>query len=398
MRRAVITATGMVGPKALDSASFWQRVKSGQSAIDLLTRTDTRETGCWIGGEVPDFSLDFMDSDLKPRRLARHTILLLKASLQVKPFLPSSFGIRIGISTSDSTLISQSTALRIHRGVGSVSSTAVVQTPPNAAVGILTQSLEATEESHTVSTACAAGLDAIGLAARDIIHGRSDCLIAGGADSPLGLCPMAEFVKSGLTSLRNEFPSRASRPFDTFADSGVLSEAAALCLVEDFEAARERGASIGAEIIGYSSFLDPDRSRPGSGYEECMCRALFSAGLEPIDIDYVSAWGPGHPVLDRAEAEAIRSVFGPYADDIPVTSIKGVLGNPLAAAGPAQVIAAIAGLAEQVIPFTANLDLPHADRPLNYVTGKPLTFPHETVLLNAHGVGGTNVCLILKHL
>jgi len=398
MKRAVITAQGLVAAKALNTDVFWQMVKRGQSAIAPFSRFDPKETGCTFGGEVPPFSYDFIPQDMKPKRMARHTVLLLKAAEQLRQSLPLSrpFGIRVGLATSDSTMIAQSGIQRVTKGVASVGPTSATQSPPHAAVGTLSTILKPQGEVHTVTTACAAGLDAIGLAARDIMDGRAECVLAGGADSPLGVTPLLEFVKSGLASTRNHCPARASRPFDIFADSGVIGEAAALVLVEEMESALKRGARILGEIVGYGNRPDPLPTVPGSGYASCMASALESAGLDRCDIDYISAWGPGHPVIDVAELRAIEEVFGSWADDLPVSSIKGVIGNPLSAAGPAQVIAALQGLAEQVLPPTANLEIPVDGFRLRFIRDEFEDYDHATVLINAHGLGGANSSLIVK--
>jgi len=251
-------------------------------------------------------------------------------------------------------------------------------------------------EVQTVSTACAAGMDAVGLAARDIVRGTANLVIAGGADAPLGPSPLAEFVRCGLASRRRRFPQKSSRPFDAFADSGVLSEAAGLLFVEEAASALGAGRQPLCEIIGYANFNDPDSSVPGSGYEESMTRSLDASGVEVDEIDAVFAWGPGHPVLDRAEANALLKVFGPCLVDLPVTSIKGVIGNPLAGAGPLQVMAAALSLVEGIIPPTANHEVPLSGISLDIVTGEPLRSKPELILLNAHGVGGSNCSLILK--
>ena len=398
MNRPVITATSIVAPGAFDTEAFWSLVKEGKSAIRKLTRFDASAVGCSIGGEVDSFDLGFIPIEMKPKRLARHTHLVLKAALPLREYVPADgdFGVHIGIATSDAMMIARSGFKRATKGFDGANGNIVSQSPPHAAVGSVAQFLGARGEVHTSSTACAAGLDAIGLAARDIVNGITRCVVAGGADSPVDVSPLTEFVKSGLASLRNDHPSQASRPFDVFADSGVLSDAASLVIVEELDHALERKMPILGEIIGYASNCDLDRTRPGSGYASCMRDALDSAGLNPDEIDYISAWGPGHPVLDRSEADAIEEVFGDYAEDLPISSIKGVLGNPLAAAGPIQVIVALCGMRESLIPHTTNLEIPLGGSQLNFVMAEPLYCDHATVLINAHGIGGANVCLILK--
>ena len=398
MNRAVITATSLVAPQAFDPKTFWSLVKSGTSAITRLERFDTTSVGCTIGGEVGPFDLGFIPMEMKPKRLARHTQLLLKAAMPLREWMPDDgdFGINSGVATSDAMMIAQSGFQRAVKGFNGANGNIVSQSPPHAAVGSVAQLLGARGEVHTASTACAAGLDAIGLAARDIANGIARCTVAGGGDSPLDISPLTEFVKSGLASLRNGYPSQASRPFDAFADSGVLSDAAGLVIVEELGHALGRGVPILGEIVGYAVNCDLDRTKPGCGYASCMREALDSAGLIPEEVDYISAWGPGHPVLDRAENDAIEEVFGDYAEDVPISSIKGVLGNPLAAAGPIQVITTLFGLQEKLIPHTTNLEVPLGGSRLNFVIGSPLQYEHSVVLINAHGIGGANVCLILQ--
>lgn len=397
MNRAVITATSLVAPQGLDEESFWSSVVAGKSAIGTLKRFDASASGCFIGGEVPDFDTRFIPAEMKPKRMARHTLLLLKAASRLKD-LPKDgeFGINIGIATSDAMMLAQSGFQRALKGAQAANANIVSQSPPHAATGTVAQFLGARGEVHTTSTACAAGLDAIGMAARDIANGISKCVVAGGADCPLEVTPLTEFFKSGLASTRNDEPAYASRPFDAFADSGVLSDAAGLVVLEDLESAIARGVSILGEVIGYGSNCDQDRSKPGCGYASCMRNALESAGLLPEEIDYVSAWGPGHPVLDRAEAEAIKEVFGSYAREVPVSSVKGVLGNPLSAAGPAQVTAVLSGFRDNCIPHTTNLEAPLAGIKLNFVMNYPLHYSYSNVLLNAHGIGGANISLIIS--
>ena len=397
-RRAVITLAGIVGPMALDVHQFWEMVREGRSAIRKISRFDSSATGCDIGGEVPDFSLNFIPAHFKSKRQSRHTHLLLKAAEQLQNAIPKdgAFSIRVGLATSDISMIAESGVRRARSGFENVCPMVISQSPPHAAVGVLSMYLGCRGEVQTVSTACAAGMDAIGLAARDVIGGVADFVVAGGVDGPVGPSPLAEFVRSGLASRRSRFPERSSRPFDTFADTGVLSEAAGLLIIEEAASAQVSGRLPLCEIIGYANFSDPDPGCPGGGYVESMIRALDSAEVEDDEIDAIFAWGPGHPVLDRAEADALDEVFGKRLPEIPVTSIKGVIGNPLAGAGPLQVAAAAFSLAEGIVPPTANHEVPIPGINLDIVTGEPLLSRPRLVLLNAHGVGGANCSLVLK--
>jgi 3-oxoacyl-[acyl-carrier-protein] synthase II len=398
-RCAVITAMGVAAPGALEPDSFWKMVRNGETAIGRITRIDTSESGCSFGGEVPPFDLSLLSAEMRPRRLARHTQLVLWAGHQLKPQvdrLSTSPCIRLGVATSCASMISESGISRSQKGARAASRYMVTQCPPHAASGALAQYLGTSANVVTVSTGCAAGLDAIGLAARDIISGATDCVVAGGADCAIGLSPLTEFVNSGLSSMRNSCPEKASRPFDVFADSGVCAEGACLFLIEEKTSALARGATILAEVAGYGSRLDHERSVPGSGWPACMREALDDAGWTPTMVDSVSAWGPGHPIIDRIEARALTEVLGRHAPHIPVYSIKGIVGNPMAAAGPLQVAACIFSFRDGVVPPTANLEVPLPEVALDFVRGRARRCFPETALLNAHGVGGANATLLLR--
>ena len=398
-RVAVITAMGLAAPGALDPESFWRMVRNGRTAIGRIKRVDTSESGCSFGGEVPQFDLGFLPPELKPKRLARHTQLVLWAARQIKrdvERLPKSPSIRLGLATSCLSMISESGVNRGLKGAPAASRYMIPQCPPHAASGALARYLDTSANVLTVSTACAAGLDAIGLGARDVVSGTADYVVAGGADCAIGIAPLAEFVNSGLSSVRNSCPEKASRPFDVYADSGVCAEGAGLFLIEEKSAAQARGATIMAEIAGYGSCLDHDKRIPGSGWPACIREALESAGWKPAMIDSVSAWGPGHPVIDRIEAEALQEVLGSDAPHIPVYSIKGIIGNPMAAAGPLQVAAAIHSFRDGQVPPTANLEVPIPEASLDFVRGEARYSVPETALLNAHGVGGANATLLMR--
>jgi 3-oxoacyl-[acyl-carrier-protein] synthase II len=396
--RAVITSFGIVGPMALDPHQFWDLVRSGQSAIRKIEHFDSSATGCYIAGMVPEFSLNFIPARFKPKRQSRHTHLLLKAGQQIRELVPKNgeFDMRIGFATSDLAMISDSGAKREREGYANACPIVMSQCAPHSASGALAMYLECRGAINTVSTACTSGMDSIGLAARDITTGTSNFVVAGGADAPVAMSPLAELVRSNLSTRRSLYPERSSRPFDAFADSGIISEAAGLAVVEDAEEAIRAGRQPLCEIVGHANANDLDPAVPGGGYVQAMRRALDAAGLETDEVDAIFAWGPGHPVLDRAEAEALEQVFGSVLPSIPVTSIKGVIGNPLAGAGPLQVAAAAFSLVEGIVPPTANYEVPLPGINLDIVVGQPLRSRPRNVLLNAHGIGGANVCLILR--
>ena len=251
-----------------------------------------------LAGKCHPLTFPCFPAELRPKRVARHTQLLLWAARQIKDdvdALTQRPSIRLGLATSCVSMISESGIARSKKGGLAASPYAASQSPPHAAAGAIARYLESSGDVLTVSTACAAGLEAIGLAAQDIATGATKQVIAGGADCAIGLTPLAEFVRSGFSSIRNSCPEKASRPFDVFADSGVCAEGAGLFLIEEKEAALARGARILAEIAGYGSHLDTDKDVPGSGWAGSIEKALKNAGWSAAMIDSISAWGPGHP-------------------------------------------------------------------------------------------------------
>jgi 3-oxoacyl-[acyl-carrier-protein] synthase II len=200
---------------------------------------------------------------------------------------------------------------------------------------------------------------------------------------------MASFVANGLSSCRNSEPEKASRPFDLGRDSGVISEGAGIFVLENLERAEARGVRSYVEITGYGKQRDLEPEKPGSGLEQSMQIALANSQCTISDVDYISAYGPGHPALDAAETNIIKRVFGERAYSIPVSSIKGVTGNALAAGGPFQVIASALTIRDQMIPPTANYEIPDPACDLDFVPNRARKGDIGCALINVRGLGGS---------
>ena len=207
---------------------------------------------------------------------------------------------------------------------------------------------------------------------------------------------MASFTAADLSSSRNADPEKASRPFDIDRDSGVISEGAGVFVLENLEAAQARGARPYLEITGYAKQRDRDPMNPGSGLEDSMRMALANAGCTIDDVDYISAYGPGHPVLDAIEVAVIKRVFGEEAYSVPVSSIKGVTGNALAAGGPLQLAACALTIRDRLIAPTANYELPDPDCDLDFVPNRPRRSDVQCALINVRGLGGGASTMIVN--
>jgi 3-oxoacyl-[acyl-carrier-protein] synthase II len=271
----------------------------------------------------------------------------------------------------------------------------------NAASGNIAIHFGLRGPSFSVSSACASGNHTIGEAFWNIASGRSDMVITGGSEAAVTPIGLGSFCAARSLSLRNEDPARASRPFDRDRDGFVLAEGAGILMLEEYEHARRRGARIYTELLGYSATDDgyhitaplPD----GAGAAMAMELALADARLNPRDIGYINAHGTSTELNDIAESTAIKSVFGDYAYQLPISSTKSCLGHMLGATAAVELIAAIMTINESMIPPTINLDNQdeRCDPKMDYV---PLTAREtkvDTALSNSFGFGGHNACLIV---
>jgi len=403
--RVVITGMGILAPNGIGNDKFWESLLAGRSGIGPITLFDASDLRSRIAGEVKNFDPhDYIEPELKPKRMARHTqfayaaamMALEDAGLEVSEAdLPSPTPVVVGVSTSAMDIIERSISNFAERGENGISPTAVGALTPQAAANVIADRIGVHAHASTVSSACPSGLDALAIAANMIESGAAELAIAGGADAPITKHTFAAFIATGMSSCRNGEPERASRPFDLERDSGVISEGAGMFVLEDLERAEARGARSYLEINGYARQRDDIPENPGSGLLGSMRLALANSSRSIDAIDYICAYGPGHPVLDAAEVRYIKEVFGERAYSIPISSIKGVTGNPLAAGGPLQVAACALSLRDQIIPPTANYELPDPDCDLDFVP-RPRKAKLDSILLNVRGLGGSASSLVVS--
>jgi 3-oxoacyl-[acyl-carrier-protein] synthase II len=403
--RVVITGMGILAPNGIGNEEFWASLVAGRSGIGPITLFDASDLKSRIAGEVKDFDPhNYIEPELKPKRMARHTqfayaatmMALEDAGLEISEAdLPSPTPVVIGVSTSAMDIIERSISNFEERGMNGMSPTAVGALTPQAAANAVADRIGARAHAATVSSACPSGLDALALAAAMIRSGAAELAIAGGADAPITKHTFAAFIATGLSSFRNGEPEKASRPFDLERDTGVISEGAGMFVLENLERAQARGARIYLEITGYATQRDRAPDDPASGLAGSMRLALANANRSESDVDYISAYGPGHPVLDAAEVRYIKEVFGERAYSIPISSIKGVTGNPLAAGGPLQLAACALSFRDQVIAPTANCDLPDPECDLDFVPLRARKAKLNCILMNVRGLGGSSSSLVV---
>jgi len=404
--RVVVTGVGVVAPNGIGKEAYWSSLREGRSGIKAITSFDASEHPSRIGGEIRDFQLSTPPGmHLSAKRLAYQTQLALAAAFQAVDdarLTSAMFDGRrtvplvLGVGSSAVEVIASSMAHLIKRGPRRMHVHSAHVCHPHHAASIISQYLPFISQATTMGSACTAGMDAIAAAADLIRRGKTEIALCGGTDAPINSLTYAAMAAAGLLSLHNDAPEKACRPFDADRDSGIVSDGAGLLVLETLDHARARGARPYLEITGFATHVDTDPEQPGNGWEYCMRDALANAGRRPDSVDYLCAHAPGHPLIDRIETAMIKKVFGAYAYRLPISSIKGVIGSPLSAAGPLQVIACALALQEGLVPTTLNLEKPDPDCDLNYLTGKAQHLQPRVILINTHGLGGGNSTLIVE--
>jgi len=406
--RVVITGIGILAPNGIGLEAFWESLLAGRSGIGPITLFDANGYRSRIAGEIKNFNPeDYIEPELRPKRMARHTQLAYAAAMMALKDagldpnnleLPSPTPVVIGVSTSAIDVIESVYFAMRDNGPNRAPTTSAAASIPQAAANVIADRIGISANAATVSSACPSGIDALADAAAMIRSGEAEIAIAGGADAPITPLTMASFIASGLSSSRNDEPEKASRPFDLDRDSGVISEGACVMVLENLERAEARGARLYLEISGYGKQRDLDPQKPACGLEDSMKIALANAHRTTDDVDYICAYGPGHPVLDAAEVDVIKKVFQRHAYEVPVSSIKGVTGNPLAAGGPFQVASCALVMRDQIIVPTANHETPDPACDLDFVAKRARRANVNCALVNVRGLGGSASSLVVDRI
>lgn len=393
--RVVITGIGVFSACGNSRDEFWNALLAGKSGIGPVTLFDASEFRCRIAGEVKKFDAhDYIDPTLKPkRRMARASQLAVGATHQAIT--------DAGLDVSD---LQQREVTPVIMGVSTTAMDlrerparpwSAISGVPHAVTSAIAFSMGFQARLMTVSNGCASGMDAIATAADNIRHGASDLIIAGSSDAAITPYVFKCFDSSRKVSLRNDIPDKACRPFDRDCDGGVAAEAACILVVENLEHALARGAPIYAELNSYGSCADTPGDREGSGLKQAMETALANAGCLVSEIGHINAHAPSDPHMDRIEVGLIKTVFGDHAYRIPVTSIKGATGNPMAVGGVLQMVSASLSLLHQIVPPTTNLEIPDPQCDLEHVSGQPQYMTMQHAMVNTHGFGRGNSCILL---
>jgi len=398
-RRVKITGIGPVTPAGIGREEFFRGINESVSRVRAITRFDPA-AGPFVAAEIIDFDLKKYLPRENIKRWPRHnqfglaaTILALEdAGLSAKDLAGKHPIIVTGTTMMDFESVTKTVEYVAKKGPKFGLASAVNQALAISIADCIASYLETPARILSLQTACCSGLDAIGHGADFIANGQSDFVICGGSEAPLYYHPMLELGMAELAPKTDEFPTEICRPFDLWRTTGVFGEGAALFVLEPEESPRPGYAF----ISGYG-YANDHTDHIDTGWNNSMRMALANAKRTAREIDFISAWGPGHKRIDATEAYALRKVFGTGLNETPVASIKGSIGSPMAAAGAIQVASTALAIKHGIIPPTVNWTTPDPDCPLN-LSSKSRRIQSKTSLINGHGISGNNSCLILERI
>ncbi len=407
LRRVVITGLGPVTPIGMGAQAFAQAQRAGRSGIGPITHFDASSTASKIAGEVRE-SLDAFVDPREARKLDRYVQLALAAAelaardsgLSAEELSGERVGTVVGSGIGGVKTFEDQAGVLHERGPGRISPMFIPMMIANMATGHVAMKFGATGPSSTVVTACATGTGAVGDAARYIQLGLADVMIAGGTEAAVTPIAIGGFSNMKALSTRNDDPETASRPFSATRDGFVLGEGAGLLILEEYERARARGATIYAEIVGYGTSADAHHitmpAPEGRGAQVAMRMALSTAGVNPEQVGYVNAHGTSTYYNDLYETQGLKHVFGDHAARLAVSSTKSMTGHLLGAAGAVEAIAVAQALKDGILPPTINLTDPDPELDLDYIPEGAREHQVEYALSNSFAFGGQNAALLFK--
>ena len=407
-RRVVVTGMGAVTPVGNNVGQTWEALKAGESGIAHITNFDTSDLETQFAGEVKGFDPVERLGRKSARRMDRVTQFAMEACSQAVTksnlFENGVDRERVGAVVSSTiggitTLLEQYDTIKARgpRRVSPFFIPMMLSDTPSAQVAI---EYGIRGPNMAVVTACATGTNAIGEAFEMVARGAADVMLAGGTDAGLHPLTIAGFNVMRALSTHNDDPAGACRPFDADRDGFVVSEGAAVLVIEHLEHALARGATIHAEIVGYGTSVDAYHMaaplETGEGARLAMRNALDRAGMDSEEVDYVNAHGTGTRLNDPAETMAIKTLMGEHAYNVAVSSSKSMTGHLLAGAGALEALICVKVLEDGIIPPTINHDTPDPDCDLDYVPNEARQADVKVAISNSFGFGGHNACLVLR--
>lgn len=406
MRRAVVTGLGAVTPVGNSARETWESAVHGRSGIDFIQAFDASPFPVRVAAEVKGFDPTGLASPKEVRKLERNVLFALAAGKEAvadagldSAYEPERVGILFGTAIGGLIGIVEQQEVMRERGADRVLPTFLPSVLVDTASGQLAISLGYRGPNYAPVSACATGSTSVGEAAEMIKRGDADAVLAGGAEACIHPLILAGFCAMRGLAAEDEYPPRASRPFDATRAGFVMGEGACVLVIEELEAARRRGARVYAEVLGYGASNDAHHiAQPepeATGVAKMMRAALDRAGIEPERVGYVNAHGTSTPLGDLAETKAIKDVFGPHAYELAVSSTKSVMGHCFGAAGAVEAMMCVLAVSEGVLPPTINYQHPDPECDLDYVPNEAREARVEVALSNAMGLGGHNACVLI---
>ena len=407
-RRVVVTGLGIISPVGNSIAAAWENILAGKSGIGPITNFDVSGFPVRIAGEIRDFDVSEYIPGKDARRMgafihygiAAAGQAIADAGLEITDANAARAGVAVGSGIGGLHGIENAYQAYIDGGPRKISPFFVPGNIINMIGGNLSIMYGMKGPNIAIVTACTTSTHNIGVAARTIAYGDADIMVAGGAE--MTTCPtgMGGFAAARALSTRNADPQAASRPWDSGRDGFVLSDGAGILVLEEYGHARDRGAHVHAEIIGFGMSGDAyhmtQPSEGGEGAAQCMNAALADAGIDHTEVDYINAHGTSTPAGDVAETLAIKRAFGAHAGSVAISSTKSMTGHLLGAAGGVEAVFTILAMRDQVAPPTINLDNPDPACDLDYVPHTARNMKIDVAISNSFGFGGTNGTLVFR--
>lgn len=403
--RVVITGTGLITPLGHNVADTWQAILAGKSGIGPFTILPKGDHICGGIGEVKEFDpSDYIDRKDVRRRDRFQQLATVAANeamkqsgLQITDENRERVGIIMGTGVGGIQTLVEQEHVVIEKGLRRVSPFAITMIMPNGAAGMIAIDYGIHGPSTTITTACAAGSDAVGHAFRAVRSGELDVVLTGGSESILASVAIGGFERAGATSERE---SNTPQPFDKNRDGLIPGEGAGMLVLESLEHAQARGATILGEICGYGQTTDAHHitapAAGGAGAARAIRKAMEDAGVTPEEIDYISAHGTATPLNDASETAAIKAALGEAAYQTAVSSTKSMTGHIMGATGAIESVFCTLAIRDQILPPTINYQTPDPECDLDYVPNEARPATVRVCLNNAFGFGGHNAVLVFK--
>ncbi|WP_080874986.1 beta-ketoacyl-ACP synthase II [Oceanobacillus timonensis] len=406
-KRVVITGLGAVTPVGNDVATMWESIRNGKSGIDFVTKVDKELFTAKAAAEVKDFDPNAYMDKKDARKMDPFTQFAVAAAkmavedakLEITEENANRIGVWIGSGIGGMKTWEEQHSKFLEKGPKRVSPFFVPMMIPDMAAGQVSIQLGAKGINSCTVTACSSGANSIGDAFKAVQRGDADVMITGGTEAPISDMAFAGFSSAKALSTTDD-PKKACRPFDKDRNGFVMGEGSGILIIESLESAKERGAEIYAEIVGYGATGDAYHitapAESGEGAARAMQQAIADAHLTSDEIDYVNAHGTSTDLNDKYETQAIKTVFGEKASSLAISSTKSMTGHLLGAGGAVESIISIKAIVDGVVPPTINYETPDPECDLDYVPNEAREQEVNAVISNSLGFGGHNVALVFK--